>query len=38
MVKHRRPRDMFMPGCELPTDTAAASILAIHEALKETGG
>ena len=31
-------RAMFMPGCELPTDTATANILAIHEALKEIGG
>ncbi len=31
-------RAMFMPGCELPTDTSIDNILAIHEALKEIGG
>lgn len=28
-------RAMFMPGCELPTDTPLANVLAIHEALCE---
>ena len=31
-------RAMFMPGCELPTDTPTANVLAIYEALKEIGG
>ena len=31
-------RAMFMPGCELPTDTPEANVLAIHEALVEIGG
>ena len=31
-------RALFMPGCELPTDTKLENILAIHEALAEIGG
>ena len=31
-------RAMFMPGCELPTDTRVENLLAIHEALCEIGG
>ncbi|MCR5262684.1 MAG: hypothetical protein K6D94_02335 [Clostridiales bacterium] len=31
-------RAMFMPGCELPTDTKIENILAIHEALAAVGG
>ncbi len=31
-------RALFMPGCELPTDTKLENILAIHEALVEIGG
>ena len=34
----RGRRAMFMPGCELPTDTKAENILAIHEALVSIGG
>ena len=30
-------RALFMPGCELPTDTKTENILAIHEALVEIG-
>lgn len=30
-------RALFMPGCELPTDTKLENILAIHEALAEIG-
>lgn len=30
-------RAMFMPGCELPTDTKIENILAIHNALIEIG-
>ena len=33
-----RARAMFMPGCELPTDTKRENILAISEALNEIGG
>ena len=31
-------RAMFMPGCELPTDTPTANIRAIYEALEIIGG
>lgn len=31
-------RAMFMPGCELPTDTKIENILAINEALTAIGG
>ena len=31
-------RAMFMPGCELPTNTATENILAIADALDEIGG
>ena len=31
-------RAMFMPGCELPTDTPEENILAVFEALTEIGG
>ena len=31
-------RAMFMPGCELPTDTKNENLLAIHEALVKIGG
>ena len=31
-------RAMFMPGCELPTDTDTANLLAIHDARAAIGG
>ena len=33
-----RARGMFMPGCELPTATSRANVIAISEALDEIGG
>ena len=33
-----RARAMFMPGCELPTDTPTENVKAICEALTEIGG
>ena len=35
--KINRARALFMPGCELPTDTKLENILAIHEAILEIG-
>lgn len=34
----KNERALFMPGCELPTDTGFENIMAIHEALEEIGG
>ena len=37
-AKAGKARALFMPGCELPTDTPTANVLAIAEALAEIGG
>ena len=36
--KSKGYRAMFMPGCELPTDTKLENVKAIHEALAEISG